>query len=808
MKVLKILFVLFLLFIYPSSSSIYGQMKNEKTAQLVAAVEENLYQNIIPFWANHVVDDVNGGFYGMVNAAGEGDATSPKAASLTARILWTFSALQRKDKDPQSLEMARRAYAYFTGRFIDKEYGGVHHAVDIHGNVIPGHKDIFTHAFAIFGLCEYYRATGSEEALEEAKSIFATLEQYAHDPVHGGYYETFGRDWTVAGNHQKTSSIVLHEMEALANLYRVWKSPLPESRLRELIVLFLEKMVNPATHRLYLSFSNDWTPVDRSESYGLNMQGAWLPLACAEALGDDDLIERCKMACLSMAEASVVALQSDGRMIAGVGADGSPDRALPWWAPAEAVIAFVNAWQLTGDDVWMDRALKVWTYTNRVLVDKKNGEWFYGLDRNGNLLKNAPKVNEWKCPYHHARMCMEVIRRNDKLALLAEGVEDNLYHNIIPFWTTAAVDTVNGGFYGAVDAAGAGDASAAKGLILNARILWTFSTLHLKDKDALSLKMARRAYEYLVTYFMDDTYGGGYYMVDRSGQVVNDMKYTYANTFVIYGLSEYYRATGHAKALELAQKTFLAMEHAHDDTFLGYGEFFRRDWSAPPAGTRNEIAGQAEKTTNTVLHEIEAFSNLYRVWKDPLLEKRLKELIEVFLDKVINPATGRQFCEFKADWTPLNAMESYGHDIEGAWLLHECAVIAGDNKLIERCRNACLKMAQASVEAILPDGRMIYEKRDGKPIFSMQWWVPAEAIVGLVHAWQLSGEEIWLDRALLVWRYTDRVLVDKERGEWFYGLDREAQLIRGMSKVNVWKCPYHNVRMCVEIIRRTNKRTQ
>jgi mannobiose 2-epimerase len=398
--------------------------------------------------------------------------------------------------------------------------------------------------------------------------------------------------------------------------------------------------------------------------------------------------------------------------------------------------------------------------------------------------------------------CLPNHAQNEKLTQLAALVEDNLYHNIIPFWTKAAVDTINGGFYGTVDAASVGDTTAPKGLILNARILWTFSTLHLKDKDAQSLEMAQRAYEYLTTYFMDEKYGGGYYMVDNHGKVINDTKYTYANTFVIYGLSEYHRATGNPKALELAKATFMALENAHDDRYLGYGEFYQRDWSAVPPGTRNEIANNAGKTTNTVLHEIESFANLYRVWKDPLLEKRLSELITVFLDKVINPVTKRQFCEFTAGWTPLSDMESYGHDIEGAWLLYECAGILGHKDLIEKCKVACMDMAEATVEAIQPDGRIIYEKRDGKLIHSVQWWVPAEAIVGLVNAWQLSGDPAWLDRALLVWQYTDRVLVDKEHGEWHYGLDREGKLIKGISKVNAWKCPYHNVRMCVEIIRR------
>jgi mannobiose 2-epimerase len=404
---LKNLFVL--LCMYPFFFNGQSQMKNEAATQLVTAVEENLYRNIVPFWINHAVDPVNGGFYGMVNAVGTGNATSPRAASLTARILWTFSALHRKDKDSTSLKTAQRAYQYLESRFIDKEYGGIYYMVDSHGNIVADKKDIFAHAFAIYGLSEYYQATEDTEALEQAKAIFTILDQHAHDSIHGGYYESFKRDWSVV-EHNKTTGVILHEMEAFANLYRIWKSPLLENRLRELITIFLEKIINPVTHRQFCTLTADWRNLTDVESYGHDIQGAWLPLACAGILGHKDLIERCQKASLAMAEATLVALQPDGRMIAE-SVDGKPVNSLSWWMPAEAIIGFVNAWQLTGDQAWIDRALLVWQYADRVLVDKEHGEWFYGIDRNGNVYENFPKVSEWKCPYHNSRMCLEVIQR-------------------------------------------------------------------------------------------------------------------------------------------------------------------------------------------------------------------------------------------------------------------------------------------------------------------------------------------------------------------------------------------------------------
>ncbi len=389
-----------------------------------------------------------------------------------------------------------------------------------------------------------------------------------------------------------------------------------------------------------------------------------------------------------------------------------------------------------------------------------------------------------------------------KLLQLSAAVEDNLYNNIVPFWMKYSVDTINGGFFGAVDVYGKANPQSSKGLILNARILWTFSALYLKDKDPGFLMMAQRAYKYLSDHFIDREYGGAFYTVDKDGKPLSTLKYTYANAFLIYGLSEYYRATGDQGALELAKTIFTELDkHAHDAQYLGYHELFQRDWSAVPPGTRNDI-GDADKSMNTTLHVMEAFGNLYRVWKSPLLESRLKELIVVTLDKIINPKTHRQYYLFNRDWSSKVNVESYGHDIESSWLMLECAEILGDKAVLERVKVASLAMAESTVEVLNPDGRLTYDAVDGITTKTQQWWVQAEAVVGYVNAWQLTGDEKWLDRAMLVWQFTDKYLVDRDYGEWFYGLDRDGLINKRTGKVSAWRCPYHNGRMCLEVIHR------
>ena len=389
-----------------------------------------------------------------------------------------------------------------------------------------------------------------------------------------------------------------------------------------------------------------------------------------------------------------------------------------------------------------------------------------------------------------------------KLLQLSASVENNLYNNIVPFWLKYSVDTINGGFFGSVDVVGNANVQSSKGLILNARILWTFSALYLKNQTPEFLMMAQRAYQYLSDHFIDREHGGAFYMVDKDGKPLSTLKYTYANAFLIYGLSEYYRATGNQDALELAKTVFNDLDkHTHDSQYLGYHELFQRDWSAVPPGTRNDV-GDGEKTMNTTLHIMEAFGNLYRVWKSPLLESRLKEVIVVTLDKIINPNTHRQYYLFNRDWSSRVNVESYGHDIESSWLMLECAEILGDEAVLERVKVASLAMAESTLKALNPDGRLTYESVNGVSNKTLQFWAQAEAVVGYVNAWELSGDEKWLDRAVLVWQFTDKYLVDRDNGEWFYGLDRDGMVNIRNGKVSAWRCPYHNSRMCLEVIRR------
>ena len=264
-----------------------------------------------------------------------------------------------------------------------------------------------------------------------------------------------------------------------------------------------------------------------------------------------------------------------------------------------------------------------------------------------------------------------------------------------PFWAREAVDEEHGGFLGFLSEAGVPDPLAPKGGVLCARILWTYSAALRRTGDPGHRRMADRAFDELRGRFWDAEHGGTYWMLDGSGRPLSDRKQTYALAFSLYGLAEYHRATGSAAALERAVELHRAIEaHASDPAHGGYWEARARDWG-PLADVRlSEKDQNAPKSMNTHLHVMEGYANLLRAWDDPGLRERLRALVELHLDRILDPATGHLLLFFDERWAPVSRMISYGHDIEASWLLVEAAEAAGDRALVERAKAAAVRLAR------------------------------------------------------------------------------------------------------------------
>ncbi len=390
-----------------------------------------------------------------------------------------------------------------------------------------------------------------------------------------------------------------------------------------------------------------------------------------------------------------------------------------------------------------------------------------------------------------------------ELEQLKKEVTDNLTKNILPYWTNKMTDKVNGGFYGRIDGKDKVYPEAEKGGILNARILWTYSSAYRILGDTSYLRLAKRAKDYILTHFIDSQYGGAYLSLKADGSPSNTRKQVYANAFFIYALAEYSRATGDKQALAEARKIFALFEkYAADKEYGGYYEVFSREWERVRERLIGESSDKDEKTMNTSLHVMEAYANLYRVSGDKVVGDRLRDLIEIFLNKIIDKKTSHLICFMDRQWKSTSTVDSYGHDIESSWLLYEAADLLKDKELTERVKETCLKIANAAAEGYQQDGSMLTEKNyaTGQIRTQRSWWEQAETVVGYLHAFEMTGDELYLNKSLNCWNYIKKYFVDTKNGAWFSYVSETG--IPSGDKGGFWICPYHNGRMCMEVIER------
>jgi mannobiose 2-epimerase len=366
-------------------------------------------------------------------------------------------------------------------------------------------------------------------------------------------------------------------------------------------------------------------------------------------------------------------------------------------------------------------------------------------------------------------------------------------------------DKVNGGFYGAITNDLEIHNEVPRSAILCGRILWTYAAAYRKLGDKEYLGMAKRAYDYLRSAFLDPEYGGIYWSVDAKGKPIFDRKHHYAQAFAIYGLAEYYRATEQSESLALAQSLFhLLEEHAYDRRYGGYIEGSSRKWEALLDMRLSERELNCRKSMNTMLHILEAYTNLLRIWEDATLKAQHRAVIETFLERIIDPANGHFKLFFDDRWNSLLPNVSYGHDIEGSWLLLEAAEVQGDPALVKRVRQAAVRIAEAVYQdGLEADGSLPYESSpQGLVDSDKSWWVQAEAMVGFYNAFQLSGQERFAQAAQGSWEFIRDNMVDRVHGDWIKKLHRDGTVDVSNYKVGPWECPYHNSRACFEMLDR------
>ncbi|MDP5199582.1 AGE family epimerase/isomerase [Flavobacterium sp. DG2-3] len=376
--------------------------------------------------------------------------------------------------------------------------------------------------------------------------------------------------------------------------------------------------------------------------------------------------------------------------------------------------------------------------------------------------------------------------------------------SILNYWSKRTIDDQNGGFVGQIDFNDHQIANAEKGSVLNARILWTFSASYKTTKNENHKKLAERAFDFLVAYFYDTQFGGLFWSINEDKTPKDTKNQIYALAFAIYGLSEYYSISQEERALEIAKNLYHKIqEYSYDPENKGYFEAFTRDWKPIEDLRLSEKDANEKKTMNTHLHIIEGYANLYKVWKDEKLLADIVELLETIEKYFINTKTGHLRLFFDENWKEKPDVISYGHDIEAAWLLQQCAEISGNEKLIAKYKKHAIQIAEATKKGLDSDGGLWYEydPETKELIAEKHWWPQAEALIGFYNAYQLTGKEEYLDIVLKNWSFIKKHILDKKNGEWFWGVYDDYYTIK-KDKAGFWKCPYHNGRACLELINR------
>jgi cellobiose epimerase len=396
-----------------------------------ACVREHLFGHILPFWCGPALDHEQGGWMGWLSNDLRPDRTQPKGLIVNARILWAFSAVHRAKPDPLYRQMAERAFDYVVNRFWDEKHGGAFWQLDDKGQVIDDSKKIYGQAFYIYALTEFYHAFNSEAALQRAMTLFDLVERNAHDGKFGGYIEVCRRDWSGAGpearlsekdmNEKKSMNNHLHVLEAYTNLFLATRNPVVERRLRALIQLFLERILDARSGHLHHFFDEEWRVRSNTYTFGHDIEASWLLCEAAEALGEPELLKQVQATAMEMARVVLgEGLDADGGLCYEGRSWGIIDRGKECWPQAEALVGFINAFQLSGDVKYFEAARRVWQFAERHLVDRVHGEWLWRINPDGRPDEKLPKVSEWKGPYHVSRACLETMRRLNNLASRAK----------------------------------------------------------------------------------------------------------------------------------------------------------------------------------------------------------------------------------------------------------------------------------------------------------------------------------------------------------------------------------------------------
>ncbi|MCL2717447.1 MAG: AGE family epimerase/isomerase [Lachnospiraceae bacterium] len=385
--------------------------------------------------------------------------------------------------------------------------------------------------------------------------------------------------------------------------------------------------------------------------------------------------------------------------------------------------------------------------------------------------------------------------------MMKKEVKEHLEKVIIPFWKGLR-DYEKGGYYGKVDYDLKVNKTADKGCILNSRILWFFANAYTLLKDETLLDEARHAYNFLKESCIDTKNGGIFWSIRHNGVVADTNKYTYNQAFAVYALASYYEASGDEEALQLAFDLFSLIEENCTDE-IGYIDSFNEYFIEIENEELSENGVIAAKTMNTLLHVLEAYTELYRVAPKNVVRDRLEWILSTFAETVYNPILRRQEVFFDVNMNPIIDLHSYGHDIEAAWLIDRAVEVLGNRSYFIRMTPITAHLTDEIFKIAFDGHSLAYESEKGEVNETRVWWVQAEAVVGFLRGYKREPKRTeYLEAARSTWEYIKEYLIDNRAdSEWFYEVGKDGVPTPGLPLAEPWKCPYHNGRMCFEVIK-------
>ncbi|UII76474.1 AGE family epimerase/isomerase [Flagellimonas sp. HMM57] len=397
---------------------------------------------------------------------------------------------------------------------------------------------------------------------------------------------------------------------------------------------------------------------------------------------------------------------------------------------------------------------------------------------------------------------MEKITHDNELLLFQEEVSTEL-QSILDYWQAHSKDDLYGGFVGKVDNFNNVIINAPKGIILNTRLLWTFSRACNFYEDSRYDNECQRAFDYLLDNFRDYEFGGVFWELDHLGNPLEMRKQIYAQAFCIYALSEYYRYSKNSKAILWALELFRLIEdRAYDKVNGGYIEAFDRKWKSIPDMRLSEKDLNAPKTTNTHLHILEAYTVLYEMTGNPAVENALTNLLELFHGRIFEHNNHMKLF-FTTEWKKLSTEISFGHDIEAVWLMLQGSEILQDKILLKRTKELTVKVTKTFVNEALDTEFGVINSKDSETLeidWDRHWWPQAEAMVGLLYNWKITKDPSYFNICKQIWSFITKHIIDHKHGEWFFRVDRYGSPCLKENKIGPWKCPYHNSRALIEIL--------